>query len=39
MLIWTNFDIFAITYYISNISSLLQKFHLPIEAMLHSLQT
>ena len=29
MLIWTNFDRFAITYLIS---SLLQKFHLPIEA-------
>ena len=26
-------------YYISNISSLLQKFHLPIKVMLHSLQT
>ena len=26
MLIWTNFDRFAITY----LSSLLQKFHLPI---------
>ena len=35
MLIWTNFDRFAITY----LSSLLQKFHLPIEVMLHSLQT
>ena len=35
MLIWTNFDRFAIT----NLSSLLQKFHLPIEVMLHSLQT
>ena len=35
MLIWTNFDRFAIT----NLSSLLQKFQLAIEAMLHSLQT
>ena len=35
MLIWTNCDRFAITY----LSSLFQKFHLPIEAMLHSLQT
>ena len=35
MLIWTNFDRFAITY----LSSLLQEFHLPIEVMLHSLQT
>ena len=33
MLIWINFDRFAIT----NLSSLLQKFHLPIEVMLHSL--
>ena len=31
-LIWTNFDRFAI------ISSLLQKLHLPIEVMRHSLQ-
>ena len=37
MLIWTNFDRFAIA--ISTISSLLQKFHFPIEVMLHSLQT
>ena len=35
MLIGTDFDRFAITY----LSSLLQKFHLPIEVMLHSLQT
>ena len=35
MLILTNFERFAITY----ISSLLQKIHLPIEVMLHSLQT
>ena len=32
MLIWTNFTNFAI-----NISSLLQKFHFPIEAVLSSL--
>ena len=32
MLIWTNFASFAI-----NISSLLQKFHFPIEAVLSSL--
>ena len=38
MLIWINFDRFAISY-ISNISRLPQKFHLPIEVMLHSLQT
>ena len=38
MLIWTNFDSFAITY-ISDINSLLQKFHFPIEVMLDSLQT
>ena len=37
MLIWTNFDRFAIKK--SNTSSLLQKFHLPIEVMLHSLKT
>ena len=35
MLIWLNFDRFAIAY----LSSLFQKFHLPIEVMLHSLQT
>ena len=35
MLIWTNFDSFAITY----ISRLLQKFHFPIEAVFNSLQT
>ena len=35
MLIWTNFDRFAIT----NLSSLLQKFHLPVEVMLDSLKT
>ena len=35
MLIWINFDSFAITY----LSSLLQKFHFPIEIMLNSLQT
>ena len=37
MLIWTNFDRLAIKK--SNISILLQKFHFPIEVMLHSLQT
>ena len=35
MLIWLNFYRFAIAY----LSSLFQKFHLPIEVMLHSLQT
>ena len=35
MLIWTNFDSFAIIY----LSSLFQKFHFPIEAVLNSLQT
>ena len=35
MLIWTNFDSFAITY----LSGLLQKFHFPIEVVLNSLQT
>ena len=35
MLIWTNFDSFAITY----ISRLLQEFHFPIEAVFNSLQT
>ena len=35
MLIWINFNSFAITY----LSSLLQKFHFPIEIMLNSLQT
>ena len=35
MLIWTNFDSLAITY----LSSLLQKFHFPIEVVLNSLQT
>ena len=34
MLIWTNFD----SYYISDLSSLLQKFHFPIELVLNSLQ-
>ena len=37
MLIWTNFDSFAITYL--NISSFLQKFHFSTEAVLNSLQT
>ena len=36
MLSWTNFDSVA---NISNINSLLQKFHFPIEAVLNSLQT
>ena len=36
MLIWTNFDSFAITYLIS---SLLQKFDFPIGFVLNSLQT
>ena len=35
MLIWTNFNSFAITY----ISRLLEKFHFPIETVLNSLQT
>ena len=35
VLIWTNFYSFANTY----LSSLLQKFHFPIEAVLNSLQT
>ena len=35
MLIWTNFDSFAIIH----LSSLFQKFHFPIEAVLNSLQT
>ena len=37
MMNWTNFDRLAIAY----LSSMLQKFHLPIEClvMLHSLQT
>ena len=35
MLIWTNLNSFAI----NDISSLLQKFHFPIEFVLHSLQT
>ena len=35
MLIWTNFDSFAIIY----LSSLFQKFHFPIEPVLNSLQT
>ena len=35
MLIWTNFYRFAIAY----LSSLFQKFRLPIEVMLNSLQT
>ena len=35
MLIWSNFD----SYYISNLSSLLLKFHFPIEVVLNSLQT
>ena len=35
MLIWTNFDSFAITY----LSSLLQKIVFPIEVVLNSLQT
>ena len=34
MLTWTNFDSFAIAY----LSSLLQKFHFPIETVLNSLQ-
>ena len=38
MLIWTNFNSFAITY-LYNTSSFLQKFHFPVEAMLNSLQT
>ena len=38
MLIWTDFQSF-IYYYVSNISSLLQKFHFPIEVLLSSLQT
>ena len=37
MLLWTNFDSFAITYF--NISSLLQKFDFPIEVVISSLQS
>ena len=37
MLIWTNFNSSA--FIISNISSLLQKFHFPIEVVLNSLHT
>ena len=37
MLIWTNFDSFAIKYL--NLSNLLQKFHFPIKVVLNSLQT
>ena len=37
MLIWTNFDSFAITYI--NISSSLQKLCFPIEVVLNFLQT
>ena len=36
MLIWTKFNSLD---YISNISSLLQKFHFQIEVVLNSLQT
>ena len=32
-------NLFITTYYISNISSLLQKFYFPIETVLNSLQT
>ena len=35
MLIWTNFDSFAIIY----LSRLLQKFHFPMKVVLNSLQT
>ena len=35
MLIWTNFDSFTVPF----LSSLLQKFHFPKEAVLNSLQT
>ena len=35
MLIWTNFNSFAITY----LSSSLLKFHFPIEVVFNSLQT
>ena len=35
MLIWTNFDSFAITY----LSRLFQKLHFPIEVVLNSLLT
>ena len=35
MLIWTNFNSFAITY----LSRLLQKFYFPIEVVVDSLQT
>ena len=37
MPIWTNYDKFC--YYISNISSSLQKFQFLIEVVLNSLQT
>ena len=36
MLIWTNFDSFAIKYLISR---LLQKFHFPTEVVFNSLET
>ena len=36
MLIWTNFDSFAITYLISR---LLQKLHFPIEVVVNPLKT
>ena len=38
MLIWTNFNSYAIKY-LTNISSSLPKFHFPIEVLLNSLQT
>ena len=37
MLIWKDFESFAITYPI--LSGLLQKFHFPVEVMFNSLQT
>ena len=37
VLVWTNFDSFTNT--ISNVSSLVQKFHFPIGIVLNSLQT
>ena len=37
MLIWAKFDSFF--YYVSNMGSLLQKIHFPIEVALNSLRT
>ena len=39
MLIWTNFDSFAITHKDINISSYVQKFYFPIEVVLNFLHT